>query len=203
MSPQPAGGAGDPVVGGIATERLLLRRWRPEDRAPFAAMNADPEVMAYFPSTLDAEASDRIIERAEALFDRRGFGWWAVEVPGRAEFIGFVGLGLAVPLPGRPEESIEVGWRLDRPYWGRGYASEAARAAVSDGFDRLAVREIIAYTARDNRRSRRVMERIGMRRDPSDPRGTFDHPGLPVDHPLRPHVLYRASAGEWPRFGST
>lgn len=170
----------------IRTERLLLRRWKASDREPFARMNADPEVMRYFPRLLTRDESDAVIERADREFDSRGYGRWAVEVHGDATFIGFVGLSFA---PYQP--SPEVGWRLDRRYWGRGYATEAARAAIGDGFERLRLREILSWTVPANVASVAVMERLGMTHDPAD---DFDHPNLPPGHPLRRHVLYRIAA---------
>ncbi len=175
----------------LRTARLVLRRWRMADRAPFAALNADREVMAYYPAPLDRAASDAAAERIEAHWAARGFGLWAVEVPGADEFAGYV--GLAVPGAGLPFASaqvppVEVGWRLARACWGRGYAAEAARAALDDGFGRLGLAEVVSFTAAGNARSRAVMERLGMRRDAAE---DFDHPALPEEHALRRHVLYR------------
>ena len=171
----------------MRTERLLLRRWRPSDLAPFAALNADPRVMRHFPTTLTRAESDAFAERIEAHFAEKGFGLWAVEVPGEAPFVGFV--GLSVP---RFEASftpcVEIGWRLAAEHWGRGYAPEAARAALAFGFDKLALREILSFTTVENQPSRRVMEKLGMTHDPAD---DFDHPALPHGHELRRHVLYR------------
>jgi RimJ/RimL family protein N-acetyltransferase len=175
------------VAALVRTERLLLRRWRPSDLAPFAALNADPRVMRYFPTTLSRAESDAFAERIEAHFAEHGFGLWAVEAPGGAPFIGFV--GLSVPRFQAPfTPCVEVGWRLAAEHWGRGYAPEAARAALAFGFDRLALREILSFTALANEPSRRVMEKLGMTHDPSD---DFDHPGVPEGHDLRRHVLYR------------
>jgi RimJ/RimL family protein N-acetyltransferase len=172
----------------IPTFRLLLRPWRDEDLPAFAAMNADPRVMEFFPRPLDRAESDARAARIRDHFARHGFGLWAVEVPGVADFIGFV--GLSVPdfeMPFMP--CVEVGWRLAHEHWGQGYATEAARAALDFGFRRLALDEIVSFTVPANRRSRGVMERIGMTRTPAD---DFDHPALPEGHPLRRHVLYRA-----------
>jgi RimJ/RimL family protein N-acetyltransferase len=175
--------------GVISGERVLLRPWRDDDRAPFAAMNADPRVMEFFPDRLDRGRSDALIERIRAHFAERGFGLWAVEAPGVAPFIGFA--GLAVPrFAARFTPCVEVGWRLAFAHWGRGYATEAARLALADGFGRLALPAVVSFTAAGNRRSRAVMERLGMRRDPAE---DFDHPDLPEGHPLRRHVLYRLS----------
>src|SRR5262245_14636948 len=173
----------------LRTERLVLRRWRPSDLAPFAALNADPRVMQYFPARLTRSESDAFAERIDAHFDEHDFGLWAVEVPGTARFIGFV--GLAVPTFTAPfTPCIEIGWRLAAEHWGLGYAPEAARAALDFGFDTLGLREILAFTTVVNQPSRRVMEKLGMSHDPAD---DFDHPRLPEAHNLRRHVLYRAT----------
>jgi RimJ/RimL family protein N-acetyltransferase len=172
----------------IRTERLLLRRWREGDLDPFAALNADPVVMEHFHHGVRtrAETAD-FMNRIEQEFEQRGFGLFAVEVPGVAPFVGFVGLHAATfEAPFTP--AVEVGWRLARAHWGRGYATEAARAAVAFGFDRVGLEEIVSFTSVGNLRSQRVMQRIGMMRDAD---GDFDHPAVPTGHPIRPHVLYR------------
>lgn len=171
----------------LVTDRLVLRRWRDDDREPFAAMNADPVVMEHFVSPLTREESDGFVDRIEAHFDRHGWGLWAVEITDTAEFAGYVGLAPAT-FDAHFTPTVEVGWRLAAHAWGHGYASEAARAAVDDGFARARLPEIVSFTAKTNVRSQRVMERIGMVRDPS---GDFDHPNVPPGHPVRPHVLYR------------
>jgi RimJ/RimL family protein N-acetyltransferase len=178
----------------IRTERLRLRRWREADRAPFAHLNADPAVMEHLQGTLSRERSDAFIERIEAAWDQRGWGLWAVEVPGVAPFVGFVGLTSADFLNGAP--MVEVGWRLAREQWGRGYATEAAREALRVGFAEVGLREIVSFTVAHNGRSRRVMERIGLVRDPS---GDFDHPGVDaVAYPRIVHqVLYRLDRDTW------
>ncbi len=171
----------------LRTERLLLRRWRPSDRAPFARVNADPRVAAHLPATLSRAESDAFAARIEAHFDRHGFGLWAVEIRDGAPFAGFI--GLSVP---RFEASftpcVEIGWRLGAKHWGHGYATEGARAALAFGFDVLGLEEIVSFTVPANTPSRRVMEKIGMTHTPAD---DFDHPLLPPGHPLRRHVLYR------------
>jgi RimJ/RimL family protein N-acetyltransferase len=173
----------------LSSARLRLRRWRDEDREPFAALNADPRVMEFFPGTLSRAESDALVDRIEAHFDKHGFGAWAIEVPGVAGFVGFT--GLSVPRFEAPfMPCVEVGWRLPVEHWGKGYASEAARLALSYGFETLDLPEIVSFTAATNRRSTAVMERLGMRRDPAD---DFDHPALPEGHRLRRHVLYRLS----------
>ena len=174
------------------TERLILRRWRAEDRLPFRLINADPRVMEFFPGLLTAEESDSLVGRFESPFDRHGFGPFAAELIGTGEFIGFVGLML-------PEfeadftPAVEIGWRLAAEHWGQGLATEAACAVVRHAFDVLALDGLVSFTVADNLRSRRVMERIGMTHNP---REDFDHPGLPVAHPFRRHVLYRIRRGE-------
>jgi len=176
----------------LRTPRLLLREWRDEDAEPFAAMSADPEVMAMLPPLPDRAACDTLISRLQAHFAEHGFSYWAVELAGEAPFIGAVGLyWLRFPAPFTP--AVEIGWRLARPYWGRGYATEAARAALEDGFYRLGLDRIVAITAPANRRSRRVMERLGMTRGPAE---DFEFPGFPKGHPLRRTVLYRARRPE-------
>ena len=171
----------------LRTPRLVLRHWRDSDREPFAALNADPEVRRFFPSTLDRAASDAEADRHAERVDRRGWGLWAVEVVGGPPFIGFVGLNEALfEAPFNP--SVEIGWRLARDAWGRGYAPEGAAVVVDHAFDVLGLDEIVSFTAVPNAPSRRVMEKIGMTHDPAD---DFDHPNVPEGHPLRRHVLYR------------
>lgn len=171
----------------FSTDRLLLRRWEDQDREPFAALNADPIVMEFFTATLSRTESDAFVDRIEAHFDRHGFGLWAAELRETGEFIGYVGLWSATfDAPFTP--AIEVGWRLARKFWGSGFAPEAARAAIADGFDRLEITEIVSFTATINAKSRRVMEKIGMTCDVGD---DFEHPAVPPGNPLLPHVLYR------------
>jgi RimJ/RimL family protein N-acetyltransferase len=177
----------------LRTDRLVLRRWRDEDREPFAALNADPVVMEFFPGRLSRQKSDDFVDRIEAGFEERGYGLWAVEVPEVAPFIGFVGLNPATfDAPFTP--ALEVGWRLQRSGWGQGYATEGGRAALAFAFDELGVDEVVSFTTVRNQRSRRVMERLGLRHD-SD--GDFEHPELPEHHPIRPHVLYRIARAAW------
>jgi RimJ/RimL family protein N-acetyltransferase len=183
------------VDGGpqLRTERLLLRRWLARDRAAFAAMNADAEVMEHFPATLSGAASDAMIARTEACFERHGYGLWAVELRGEEPFIGFVGLA-PVDIPVAFAPAVEIGWRLARPFWGRGFATEAAAAVMRFGFEERGLLEIVSFTATGNERSRDVMERLGMRRDAEE---DFDHPLLMEADPLCRHVLYRLSAPRW------
>ena len=184
------------VRGVIETERLLLREWRASDAAPFAALNADPQVMEFFPSPLTPQESDAMAEKIRTLIEQRGWDLWAVEIPGVAPFIGFVGLHVpAAALPFSP--CVEIGWRLAAAYWGQGYATEAARGALRVGFEQLGLEEIVSFTSVLNQRSRAVMERIGMQH-----RGeTFEHPNVPIGSPLRPHVLYRLSRAQWNNVG--
>ena len=175
----------------LERQALVLRRPL-EDREPFAAINADPAVMEYFPSTLTRGQSDGLAERIDGELRREGYGLWALEIPTEAPFIGFVGLqatNAEMPFT----RTTEIGWRLARSYWGRGLATEAARAALAFGFDELALSEIVAFTATGNLRSRRVMERLGMRHEPA---ADFVHPKLVAGHPLALHVLYRLEAHE-------
>lgn len=177
----------------LCTERLVLRPWREEDLAPFAALNADPEVRRWFEGTLTREESDAQAARLQAHIDAHGFGFWAVEAPGAAPFIGFVGL-LRVSFAAPFAPAVETGWRLAREHWRRGYATEAARAALAHAFGPLGLFEVVSFAVPGNMTSRRVMERIGMRHDPGD---DFDHPNLPEGHPYRRHVLYRATREAW------
>jgi RimJ/RimL family protein N-acetyltransferase len=175
----------------IRTDRLLLRRWLPEDVGPFAAMNADPSVSEYLPTPLSGPDSDAFVARIQAHFEKHGFGLWAVEIPGVAPFAGFV--GLSTPrFEAHFTPAIEIGWRLAAEHWGHGYATEGARAVLAFGFEVVRLGEIVSITVPANTRSRRVMEKIGMTRDPAD---DFDHPLLAEGHPLRRHVLYRIARG--------
>lgn len=177
----------------IRTPRLLIRPWRDDDFEPYAAMNADARVMEYFPSVLSREESRVRFARGGARMAERGYGFWPVEVPGEATFIGIVGLGDPdFPAPFQP--AVEIGWRLAAEHWGRGYATEAARAVLAWGFERLALAEIVSFTTGGNLRSRRVMEKLGMRRSPAD---DFLHPLIAEGHPLRPHVLYRLARADF------
>lgn len=166
----------------LRTPRLLLREWRDEDREPFGAMSADPEVLRYLP----APDPDWVAWQ-RAHFAEHGFGQFAVELPGQASFIGVVGLNwVRWDLAFTP--AVEAAWRLMPAYWGKGYALEAARAVLDDGFGRIGLDEIVAYTLPANRASWTVMQRLGMSRDPAE---DFDHPRFPVGHPMCRHVLYR------------
>jgi RimJ/RimL family protein N-acetyltransferase len=175
----------------LRTPRLVLRQWRDSDHEPFAALNADPEVMRYFPTLLTRDQSDTVAERARAGIEQDGWGLWAVEVHGDGRFIGLTGLG--VPrFEAHFMPAVEVGWRLARDQWGLGYASEGGRAAVAFGFDELGLDEIVSFTAAVNERSRKVMERLGMTHSEAD---DFDHPSV-ASGALRRHVLYRLKRAE-------
>jgi RimJ/RimL family protein N-acetyltransferase len=177
----------------LRTTRLQLRPWRPSDLAPFAALNADPDVRRYLGPLLTREESDAEAERIRQHFVAHGFGLWAVEVVREEPFVGFV--GLAIPrFEAAFTPCVEVGWRLARAHWGRGYASEAAHEALAYGFDELALAEIVSFTTVGNQASRAVMERLGMHRDPAD---DFEHPLVAPGDPLRPHVLYRLMRTSW------
>lgn len=178
MTPQP---------DSLRTKRLVLRRWRDGDMEAFRAINTDPEVARYFPTCPTPEESDELVQRLTTFTKSSGIGPWAVEVPGEASFIGFVGCW-----PTRPQlhfaPAIEIGWRIDKRFWGRGYAPEGAQAAIEDAFERLNIPEVVAYTTVANEASRRVMEKVGMTRDSAD---DFDHFLFPAGHPLVRHVVYR------------
>ncbi|MBL8072173.1 MAG: GNAT family N-acetyltransferase [Nitrospira sp.] len=169
----------------LPTPRLLLRQWQPSDLEPFALMSSDADVMRYYPAPWSREQSDVFAQRVMRLIDERGWGFWAIEERASRQFIGFVGLHIpSHELPFSP--CVEVGWRLAKPYWGLGYATEAAQSAISFGFQQLHLKELVAFTAITNLKSRAVMERLGMQFD-----SEFDHPQVPVESRLRRHVLYR------------
>ncbi len=171
----------------IKTERLVLRQWKEGDLEPLARMNADPLVMEFFSSALTREESAVRWERYRKHIQEQGWGLWAVSVQGGADFIGWLGLW-PIGFEAHFTPAIEVGWRLLPEFWGRGYATEGARAAIRDGFERLKLEEIVATTVPANFRSRRVIEKLGMQ---YESRGDFDHPLVPDGHPLKRHVLYR------------
>lgn len=174
----------------IRTKRLILRPWTQADFEPFAQLNADPRVMEYFPSTLSRIESDRQAEKISHLISKQGWGLWAVSIPGIAEFIGFVGLN-PVTFSAHFTPAVEIGWRLAYDFWGRGYALEGALAALNYAFATLHLKEVVSFTAIQNMRSIRLMEKLGMHHDPKD---DFDHPNLPEGDPLRRHVLYRINS---------
>jgi RimJ/RimL family protein N-acetyltransferase len=168
----------------LETERLLMRRWRESDREPFAALNGDPETLVFFPATLSRAESDAVVDRIEARFAADGYGLWALEVKESGQFIGFTGLSplrADVPHGG----GTEIGWRLARSAWHRGYATEAALAARDTAFRGIGLAELWSMTAVLNTPSQAVMRRIGMTEVTR-----FEHPGVPDGSPVRPHVMY-------------
>jgi ribosomal-protein-alanine N-acetyltransferase len=175
------------------TERLILRPFRGSDRDWFARLNADACVMQYFPSPLTRAQSDALVDGVQKHFETRGFGPWAIELSEADACIGAA--GLAIPsFESHFTPCVEVVWRLAAEHWGHGYAQEAARAALYTAFVHLELEQVVSFTAINNQRSWRVMERLGMRRNPNE---DFDHPNVPAEHPLRRHVLYRLDAASW------
>lgn len=169
----------------LHTPRLILRTWHPEDAEPLAVMHADAEVMAHFPAPLTRAQSDALMERCQSGLNERGWGLWAAQRRDTGDFVGLVGLnvpGFALPFSAGPQPPVEVAWRLARAHWGQGLATEAARAVMAWGFERLALSQIIAFTSLGNLRSQAVMARLGMTRG-----GDFEHPLLPPGHVLRAH----------------
>ena len=176
----------------LITPRLNLRQWRESDREPFATMNADPSVMQFFPALQSRESSNASIAAWESQFAAQRWSNWAVELVESGEFIGFIGL----TVPRRVfsfSPCVEIGWRLVRAHWGRGYATEGALVALRAGFEQIGLAEVVSFTALANARSRAVMERIGMRNTNQD----FEHPGVPEGNPLRQHCLYKVTRQQW------
>jgi len=177
----------------IITERLILRQWRDSDRQPFQDMNADPRVMEFMPGLLAPEDTDELIRRIELHFQRHGFGPFAAELCEDQSFLGYI--GLYVPTFDAPfTPAVEIGWRLAAGHWGRGLATEGARAVLRYAFEDLGLDSLVSFTVPQNIRSIRVMEKLGMTHDPS---GDFDHPRLPEGHVLRRHVLHRLNRRDW------
>ncbi len=179
----------------LAEVRVLLRPWREADLTDLVRLNADPLVMKYFPSTLSAEDSARFMARNAEHIQAYGYGLWVLELPGVAEFAGFVGL-LRVGFEAAFTPAVEIGWRLLPAFWGQGYVTEAARLALRFGFEDLGLDEIVSFTVPANRRSRAVMERLGFSHAAND---DFLHPRLPAGHPLHRHMLYRLPRDSWLR----
>jgi ribosomal-protein-alanine N-acetyltransferase len=171
----------------LRTERLLLRRWREEDRSAFHALNSDPAVMATLGPVMDRAQSGALMDRIETGFDEHGFGLWCVDLDG--DPIGFT--GLSVPWF---RDGVEIGWRIRSEHWGRGYAPEAALRVLAFAFDDAGLHEVLSFTAVTNTNSRRVMEKIGLQRDLD---GDFEHPSVPEGSTLRPHVLYRITVDQY------
>jgi len=179
----------------LTTPRLLLRAWREEDLAAFAALNADARVMEFFPKPLTRAESDTAARRNAEHFERHGFGKWAVEVRSGPPFVGYV--GLAVPaFEAHFTPCVEIGWRLAAEHWGRGYATEGARASLAHAFDVLDRDEVVSFTTTANQRSRHVMEKLGLVRRPEE---DFDHPGVPATWTGRRHVVYAITREQWRR----
>ena len=177
----------------LRTPRLVMRPWTDADVAPFAALNTDPRVMEHFPKLLTLEETEAMVARIRRHFEAHSYGLWALEVPGVSDFIGFAGLNVPT-FSAHFIPCVEIGWRLRRDAWGRGYATEAAREVLRHGFETLGLDEVVSFTAVVNEPSRAVMRRIGMRHDAA---GDFDHVLLDPGHPLQRHVLYRLRAEEW------
>lgn len=179
----------------IQTKRLILRQWREEDLETFAQLNADPRVRQYFPKILSRKESDESVKLMSDHIQRCGWGFWAAALIQTGEFIGFIGLeDVYFSAHFTKTPAVEIGWRLAFNHWGKGYATEGAKAALQYGFEALKLKEIVSFAVLQNMRSRRVMQKIGMHHDPKD---DFDHPKLPEGHPLRRHVLYRLNSSEW------
>jgi ribosomal-protein-alanine N-acetyltransferase len=175
----------------LQTPRLTLRPWRPEDLEPLFAINGDPDSMRHFPAPMTRAESDAWAERMQTHMEAHGWGFWVVEETGGAPFLGVVGL-MTIPWAARFTPAVEIGWRIAPPFRRRGFAGEAARAALDFGFGTLRLPEVVAFTVPGNAASRRLMERLGMRPD-----GEFDHPRLEAGHRLRRHLLYRLPAAAW------
>lgn len=169
----------------IKTARLILKNYTDQEREPFYSINCDPEVMRYFPTVLTREESDAMLKRLSDGINQRGWGLWGTFLD--EELIGFIGIQ-PIPFEAHFTPAVEVGWRLAKKHWGKGYATEGALAAIEYGFDNLKLNEIVAFTTVHNLPSQKVMIRLGMTHDPKD---DFDHPRLEENHPLRRHVLYR------------
>ena len=185
-----------PMKSYIETERLYLRQWQASDFVVFAAMNADPEVMKYFPKLLSATVSDIIANKCQQLIEENGWGFWALSLKEGSDkndaFIGFVGLNQThAEMSFAP--CVEIAWRLRKEFWGQGYATEAARASLDFAFSELALDEVVAFTAVINQRSQLLMKRIGM----TDTQDNFYHPALESNHPLSEHVLYKITRQQW------
>jgi len=179
----------------IRTPRLILRNWEERDRDLFHRINSDEVVMEFFPFRRDRAQADAKMDELRDTIDRDGFGFAAIEVTETGQCAGFAGLSRPKDLPMFPEGTIEIGWRLAPEFWGKGYATEAAKAWLAFGFETLGLEEIVSFAVAANRRSTAVMERIGMRRAPS---ADFDHPTVGEDYAhLRRHVTYRLVHTEW------
>ncbi len=181
------------IIPTFQTKRLILRNWRESDLLPFSTLNGTPEVMEYMPGILTKPESDALAFKIKNSLERLSFGLWAVEVKTDGNFIGFVGLSRPT-FDAHFTPCIEIGWRISLEHWGKGYATEAALKATELGFEKFGLNEIVSFTAPNNQRSRRVMEKLGMLHNPIE---DFNHPKLPNGHPLKPHVLYRLKKTVW------
>ena len=176
----------------LETERLNLRQWKDSDYPVFAEMSSDPEVMEFYPKVLSENESNEIANKIHTLIAKRGWGFWAVERKENNQFIGFVGLHEPVPeLPFSP--CVEIGWRLGKEHWGKGYATEAAKESLKYAFESLKLGNVVSFATVGNKRSRAVMERLNM----VNTYRNFEHPELPVGSPLREHVLYELTKERW------
>lgn len=176
----------------LETKRLVLQQWTVADRQPFANMCADPRVMAFYPRPLTRTESDAMAEKIQDLIDERGWGFWALRRRDRLDFIGFTGLHIPTDdLPFAP--CVEIGWRLAYAHWGKGYATEAAIAALGFGFEQLGLDEVVSFASLANARSRAVMERLGMQ----DVHQDFQHPQIPEESSLKRHCLYKMTRDQW------
>jgi len=183
----------DATLISMRTERLVLRHWRKPDRQPFARLNADARVMEFLPGILSEQESNSLVDQIEAHFQQHGFGLYAAELRSDSRFIDFIGLSVPT-FSAAFTPCVEIGWRLAVEYWGQGLATEGAREIVRYGFEELNLKELVSFTVPANAQSLSVMKNLGMTHDPHD---DFDHPRLPVGHPLRWHVLYRLSRSAW------
>ncbi|MBX9770450.1 MAG: GNAT family N-acetyltransferase [Candidatus Obscuribacterales bacterium] len=177
----------------LETERLFLRHWQESDVEPFCAITSDPEVRRYYPNVLSASETKTLVVRIKAHFEKENFGLWSVELKSTGEFIGYTGLQKPT-IEAHFMPCVEIGWTIAKKHWGNGYAPEAAAKALEDGFTRIGLDEIVSFTTVSNDKSIRVMEKLGMTRNPKD---DYSHPLLPQGHPLKPHVLFRLSKSEW------
>jgi len=176
----------------IETERLILRRWREEDKLPFAKLNADPLVMKYFSEVLTTKKSNELADRCETLITKNGWGFWAVETISDNRFIGFTGLNQ--PEYELPVNScVEIGWRFSAEAWGQGYATEAAKACLDFAFQNLVLDEVYSFSTVSNQKSRAVMERLNM----VNQNLNFNHPLVPDNDKLQEHVLYKIELQQW------
>lgn len=177
----------------LHTARLHLRNWQPADLVTFAELNADPQVMQFFPDRLDRQQSDALAARIQRHTEQYGFGVWVLESHEQPGLIGILGLQ-HVLFDSAFSPAVEIAWRLLPAYWHQGLATEAAQAALRFAFEQLALPQVLAFTVPANQPSQALMQRLGMQRDPAE---DFLHPLLPKNHPLRPHVLYRIDRANW------